>query len=122
MDQGNPRLQGIIEATDQFRQARIEIEADPPAARILFGAVGSVVFGIISWACGLGAIASAAAFLYPLAGVLIACDAISIPLTIASWGTMWNGLTGVREYGRSVNEWSRQVESEYVQLPFTDQN
>lgn len=118
INESNENLKSIREEVDLFREARRKNEADPPTARIIAGAAGTVVFGVVSVVCGGGAVVSGIAQLWPLTAAFVACDAAAIPLTIASAGTAWNGITQVREFSREVEEQRRRVESDFVQLPF----
>ena len=122
VDESNEKLDIIRDEIDRFREARRNIEADPPTARILAGVAGTVVFGVVSVGCGAGAVISGIAQIWPLAGAFVACDAAAVPLTVASASTAWNAITRSREHSREVEEHRRRVESDFVQLPFLGDN
>lgn len=121
IDSENEYLEGIRAATEAFHEARRDVDADPPGAKVLIGSGGSIVFGLASWGCGLGAVVSAAAQLYPLAGVFVGCDAITVPLTIGSAGYLLNGITEWNSFAAQRDDLEEVVESYFVQLPFADQ-
>ena len=122
IDETNEKLTNIRDAVDGFRDARLRIEADPPAARIAAGVVGTALFGVVSIGCGGAAVVTGILQLWPLTAAFVGCDAIAVPLTVASGSTAWNAVTRAREFSREVEEHRRQVESDFAQLPFIGDN
>jgi len=122
VDESNEKLQSLRDAADDFREARRKIEADPPAAKIIGGLIGTAVFGVVSVGCAGGAVISGILQAWPVTAAFIGCDAIAVPLTIGSATTAWDGITRGREFSREVEEHRRQVESDFAQLPFLDDN
>ena len=120
VDELNKKLGSIRTEVDRFHGARRDIDANPPAVRIVAGVAGTVGFGFVSTVCTGGAVISAIFQVWPLAAAFVGCDAAAVPLTVASASTAWNGITRVRDHTRDLNEHRRRVESDFKQIPFLD--
>jgi len=120
VDESNEKLGSIRAEVDQSRADRRDMDANPPAIRIVAGVAGTVGFGIVSTLCTGGAVVSGFFQVWPLAAAFVGCDAVAVPLTVASASTAWNGITRVRNHTRDLNEQRRRVESDFKQLPFLD--
>ena len=101
VDESNEKLQGIREAVDDFREARRKIKADPPAAKIVGGLIGTAVFGVVSVGCGGGAVISGILQAWPITAAFIGCDAIAVPFdcSIGKHSLGWH-YTGARVFKR----------------------
>ena len=123
LDKGNEYLMLIEQEVDNVYQDRLDMQKETPIAKAIGGAAGGVVLGLVGIGCGVGAVVSLAAepVSAPATALLGACAGTAFTFSLGAFGIAFDGASRLIGHGQLVGEAKKQIESYFLQIPFSVQ-